>query len=979
MKRRLHIEGWLVIIGLVAVFSNLSAQVRSGAAFLKMLPGARLQSMAGAHTAVIDDPHAIFANPGAAGFLREWQWAASYTKWIADIYNASFIYGGNVPMPWSRQSRFAIGLLYQGVPEFNNSAATLPPASASDFVASLSIGQPVSFISDHIALGANLKYFKSTLAQFSAQSFIYDIGLTARTPTFGLGKFKGAFSVGAALNQNGQDLTFDRIGTPLPQTGRGGMAFYLGSHKGLNMLLSADYVSVKDEKGYMALGAELMINRLLAINAGYDFGSDLFKKVTFGASIRLDHVGLSLGDAFPGRHNAFRLDFATLDEADFFSRTYRGTASHFPTRPESFVFTAPAQADSVYADVVLRWDDAREADIFDEVTYHVLLDRDSLKVADIVSAYDNDPALFRSLLHSELAFNGQTTRTFIPADGLSGGDYYWAVAAIDQDEQVRFARGESAIAHFSIPTTDIEIKEINLQHSPYITTDDYHGIIDIALQNNGERAVRDVRLALKDEIEELDFALTALASAADIELPSLQNNIVELTIPLLAPGELHRVQVEWRSTLLGKHRITVTADPEGILTDTQRVNNELHRIFYTIPKGVLVARDSVAVLQTSTTLVDMPLITEITFDPNSSIVKKEYVQDGELESILSVYAKRLREHQDMHLSLQGYVDPNSDDSRVIGLADARSEAVKKALLQLGVDASQIQIKPGQIMPFKTMRSGEQDSRWILEERRCVRISAAADSPVLLRPMRQQEVTIEHGSVHFMSDIASAMPLQRGALYFESNSAKDRHELSFGENAVRVTDVNWQPAVTDPTLWLNQVISYYLSVTDSLGRQFRTDNRQLTMTREERKKRQILSVPLQFGKTDPMAEFYWQEIFKYAKEVMADTSVRLRFEGHACAIGSADVNQKLSEERAHRFDAEFRKYLLSQKDDSAESIARRLDRAIGYGESKPLTLQLDKGELLLGDNNSAVGRKMNRRIELVFYKNGRKHAIPAIGE
>ncbi|MBN1466749.1 PorV/PorQ family protein [candidate division KSB1 bacterium] len=971
LKRLLHIEAWIIILGLVAVFTNASAQVRSGAAFLKMLPGARLQSMAGAHTAVIDDPHAIFANPGAAGFLREWQWAASYTKWIADIYNASFIYGGAVPMPWSRQSRFAIGLLYQGVPEFNNSATTLPPASASDFVASLSVGQPL--ISDRIAVGANLKYFKSTLAQFSAQSFIYDIGLTTRTRTFNFGKSRGAFSVGAALNQNGSDLTFSRIGTPLPQTMRGGMAFYLGTHKGLNMLLSADYVSVKDEKGYMAVGAELMINRLLAVNAGYDFGSDLFKKASFGVSIRLDHVGLSLGDALPGRHNAFRLDFATMDEADFFSRTYRGTASHFATRPESFVFTAPAQADSVFTDVVLRWNDARDADIFDEVTFHVLLDHDSAKIADIVSAYEDDPGLFRSLLHSELAFNGQTTRTFIPTEGLNGGDYYWAVAAIDKDEQVRFARGESAIAHFSIPMTDIEIKEINFEHSPYITTDDYHGVIDIALQNNGERAVRNVKLVLKDEIEELDFALTALASASnDIELPSLQNNVVELTVPSLAPGELHHVQAEWRSTLLGKHRITVTADPEGTLSDTQRANNELQRIFHTIPKGVFTARDSVSVLQTSTTLIDMPLITEITFDPNSSMVKKEYAQDGALESILSVYAERLKENPDRHIQLQGYVDPNSDDNRVIGLADARSEAVKNALLQLGVDASQIQIKPGQILPFKTMRSDEQDSKWILEERRYVRISAAADSPLLLRPMRHQEVKIEQGNVLFISDIASATPLLRGSLCFESDSVKDQHELSFAENAARVPDVSWRPGASDPTPWFNKVTSYHLSVTDSLGRQFRTEKGQLTMTRDDRTKRQILSVPLQFGKTDPMAEFYWQEIFDYAKQVLADTSMRLRFEGHACAIGSVEVNERLSKERASRFDAEFKNYLASLQNDPSASIASRIEGAIGHGESKPLILALSSGDVLLGDNNTAMGRKMNRRIELVFHKNGVAH-------
>jgi hypothetical protein len=66
-----------------------SAQIYAGSAFLKTLPGARIQSMAGASAAVLDDPHTVFANAGTAGFLREWQWAAGYSKRIADISNVS--------------------------------------------------------------------------------------------------------------------------------------------------------------------------------------------------------------------------------------------------------------------------------------------------------------------------------------------------------------------------------------------------------------------------------------------------------------------------------------------------------------------------------------------------------------------------------------------------------------------------------------------------------------------------------------------------------------------------------------------------------------------------------------------------------------------------------------------------------------------------------------------------------------------------
>ena len=87
--------------------------------------------MAGSYTAIVDDPHAIYANPGCVGFFREWQWSVSYTKWIADIYNASFLFGHTLSLPWTQQMRWGVGLLYQGVPEFNNNPTALPAASAN--------------------------------------------------------------------------------------------------------------------------------------------------------------------------------------------------------------------------------------------------------------------------------------------------------------------------------------------------------------------------------------------------------------------------------------------------------------------------------------------------------------------------------------------------------------------------------------------------------------------------------------------------------------------------------------------------------------------------------------------------------------------------------------------------------------------------------------------------------------------------------
>src|SRR5262245_17642497 len=70
------------LFGSFALSPSLFAQIRTGASFLRMMPGARQQGIAASTTGVIDEFYTIYANPGATGLLREWQWSASYSKWI---------------------------------------------------------------------------------------------------------------------------------------------------------------------------------------------------------------------------------------------------------------------------------------------------------------------------------------------------------------------------------------------------------------------------------------------------------------------------------------------------------------------------------------------------------------------------------------------------------------------------------------------------------------------------------------------------------------------------------------------------------------------------------------------------------------------------------------------------------------------------------------------------------------------------------
>jgi outer membrane protein OmpA-like peptidoglycan-associated protein len=943
-------------------------QVRSGAAFLKMMPGARIQSMAGAATAMFDDPHAVFANPAAAAHFREWEWSAGYTKWIADISNASFIYGRRIPAPWSRDFRVGFGLLYQGTSSFNNNLNVLPEASASDVVASISLGQPLSFISDILSVGTNIKYMNSILAQYSASSIIFDYGIMAKSAPVKIGKsMRGVFSLGAAITQNGPDLTFIQMGTPLPQTIRFGGAAYLGLKNNVKMLLSADYVSVKDEDPFLSIGSEFRLNRLLAVNAGYDFGSELFNKITLGASIRLDDVSLPVGDAFPGKHNAFRIDVATLDGSEFFTRTYRGTVTHFASRPEPFKLVTPVRGDSITSsNVMLRWQQAREKDIFDNVTYRVLVDRDSVAIARIINACDRNPELYLGLLENPLIMNKETTDNFLPMGISEGGDYYWTVAAVDKDQQVRFSSGENAISNFTVTRSDIELRDIQFDYNPYITMDDYHGLLKVKVRNNGDHSAHNLTIRLQDDVEQLDYNIETLAFSGD-EIPMSGNRVEDLTIVELLPGELREVEMEWRTTLLGRHKISAQIDPDGQINELNRLNNSMQKSFYTVPKGSFSAVDETPIVSTASKIVETPLITKIAFEKNSTILNSLYVDQKGRLPVLRILAERLRKNPQLSIQLEGVADSNSNETNT-ALADSRAEAVKNSLMQMDVLADQINIAPGRVLSARMLPPDSADAEMLRQERRYVEISApAAGEAILFRPVEERETTIEKAAIQFSSDVASAISFSSGEALFVSNEGQAKQYLNL-ENKNSTGKVSWRlPPDMSPD-WLDQDIDYSMSIQDSLGRSFQTSIKTMRLKQQSETKHHVISVPLQFGEKEPPSEAVWHHVLETAVEILQDSTMRVRVEGHACAIGANDVNQKLSTTRAIYFDQKIRDYLKSGRDKFSADAFLRIDRPVGFGEARPLVLQESIKNAISG---SFLDRQLSRRIELVFYKAGDK--------
>lgn len=953
--------GAALLFALIAALPPATAQIRQGAAFLQFIPGARQQGIAGSLTGVIDDLHAVYANPGSAGFMREWQWSATYAQWIADVYSASLIYGKRLHTPWSQHSRFALGVAYQGMADFNSTAQLGAAAAANDLVAALSFGQPLS---RRVAWGASVKYLRSKLAQYDASSWMVDTGLLFRSSRFRFlntgSNFLdyGIFSAGVAVTEVGQSLTFISAATPLPRTFRAGVAFNTGTHHGLQLHFTADYKKARDQQGFFSFGSEIAWSQIFALRGGYDFNNCLLSHFSFGLTLRLDDRNTPTG-LLPGRNKAVRFDVASVEDNFLFSRTYRGSVTHQAIAPEGFEFVEPATGTLIKADSVrLAWQATKDPDLYDDVAYWLMVARDSVKLAESINMLkDSGSDLLGVLQNAPFFIQQKVDGTMLRLTGLEGGDYYWTVMAYDRDRHSRFAGGRNRhIRHFRIASPELEITSLTFDYHPWITEDDLQGTLQIIIKNSGDGAAKNLSLTLYD-------SLAAVADGAMANQPMAKNVIANLQA-----GAVDTIKMEWRTPAAGLHYITARLDEENRFRERNKRNNQLRAAFYTIPKGGFTTADTALVLRQSRLAYEVPFIAEVCFDSSSAKVKPDYLRQAILEPPLVTLAQRLRGNRDLKITLQGFADPNSGESDA-GLADARAAAVRDSLLALGVYREQIEILPGEVIKLRRPPRDATDSRWVMQERRYVSITASSSSEAVLFQLVAFNLNEPLPSpVVFTAAIAGALTLNDGRIELESRHLRDRININSRLRGASLHDaINWQ-ATQNGAAWVGNDAAYTLILTDSLGRQFRTKPRRTYLAAQSILREQRVAWPIKFRGTEPLYDFYWPKLMEHVNRMLQDQNMRMRFAGHACAIGPDYVNMHLSQQRADSFRVYFLRQIKRNYPENYEKIQARLDaKAQGFGESRPMLIEyVDGARKMIGDNEKPLGRKLNRRLEIEFY-------------
>jgi outer membrane protein OmpA-like peptidoglycan-associated protein len=965
---------FLIIIITLWMSALSYGQESIGLPFLKIGVGARQAGMAGVFTGVGDDVYTTYWNPGGLGHIRQWQWSAGYNRWFADVYQASVTFAKQFRIIGSRKTTLGFHASYLGMPSWDSTEGRRPAVSAGHIVAGVSVGQRLDWISRALAIGVNIRALSCRFDTYSAEGVSTDVGLLVKPDRFalgdaGMGIFDyGVVSLGVAMLHLGPTMTFDTEPTSLPRTLRAGASFKMGRYGGFSLLLAADAFNVQNRDWVFAGGAEVWWRDIVGVRAGYKRDGEDLGDFSFGVSLRWDDVVNSLLGLPTRFGDAVEVDFANAGYGDGLQQTYRGAVSHYPVAPEPFRLSDPqvvtARVMGETSTVTLNWEKAFDPDPFDKVAYLVLIDKDKQRVDRAVHQLERDmDAFMASALADSMLYCASVPATMFTCPVREGGVYHWAVAAYDLGHHARLAkRGREKVWRFVVETADLVVREIAFTPTPWITTTPEQGSLSISVANEGIAVPDSFRFVVQD-------VLVPETSGAD----TVARPLLDVVLPGMAAFQDTVFSIPWSTELMGPHRISASLDPASTIYELQKENNHRQDVFVSVPKGTLSAADTVEVVSTEYDYLEIPLVPEIYFAPHSSTVEPAYFSNGDaLEPVLITLARRLRQNPGITMQIMGSIDALSGEEDE-SLADQRAENVRMQLQRLEVPPSQIVVvkdHPDKVLGRRPMPADPQDAQWLMEQNRVVTFRVAQENELtIFGPHKVDVETTIRDSVAFRVDIVSPGETRTWRIRGEPRSI-DSKDLPFAQGVNLSGTLIWNGMdMFDLLVPRNQWYRYQLTLVDTLKRSFQTRPDSVFLLERRTIRRHEVFGAAKFAQTQPVYQFYWDRLMDIAREVVENKKLRVRFEGHACAVGPDGVNQRLSLQRAQSFTEAFKERLKAAYPDQYREVLTRIEAPVGYGEKVPMKVRLraNREEVLLGDNESPVGRYLNRRIMVALFK------------
>ncbi len=296
----------------LAGFCEAAAGV-TGGDVLKARMGARSAALGEAYTALGDDLGAAGYNPAGLIGIKGPSLAFMHWSAIAQVSYENFGYAH--PLKFGT---LAASVLLRNQPDIKNPLAPDNPVSAYDVVVALSYAQRPSYFLDNLPeglrklnAGISLKYLRSHLARFDAETVAADIGLNA--------PLEEGLSAGLSLLNLGPPLKFISTADPLPTALLGGVAkrLEIGKESSLTALADIEYPFQGDVR--IHTGAEAWLGKGLALRLGYTIESaDNLGGLSAGFALRLDQESLAFSFDYAWRPSYYA-GFNSFDPQHLFA------------------------------------------------------------------------------------------------------------------------------------------------------------------------------------------------------------------------------------------------------------------------------------------------------------------------------------------------------------------------------------------------------------------------------------------------------------------------------------------------------------------------------------------------------------------------------------------------------------------------------------------------------------------------------------
>ena len=282
------VRPWVLIVVeafLLTPISVLNADVETGSAFLKINTGARPAALGGAYTAMARDVDSIYYNPSGLSTLDKREFGATHAQWLLDT---TFDFVGYAQPTSYGTCGLGVTRLGAGKIEGRDaSGKTAGGFQASDTAYAFSYAKG--------PLGGSVKFLRSQIAGYSAQTVAFDIG--ARHELAGR-----PLTLGAAVLNIGRGMQFLDQVDPLPLTASIGAAYRLGGVLNLALDVRRDVQAGRFDVG---IGSEYALLPTFKLRAGY---ASQFDGATVGNNGLLGSLG-GLGADFGMRIKNYRADY----------------------------------------------------------------------------------------------------------------------------------------------------------------------------------------------------------------------------------------------------------------------------------------------------------------------------------------------------------------------------------------------------------------------------------------------------------------------------------------------------------------------------------------------------------------------------------------------------------------------------------------------------------------------------------------------